>query len=66
MAMNLGIEEGSYRVLPVKITPFEDSALPLRLRMLSMTDLTRESRAECEFERLVNALKGPLPRRGSV
>ena len=63
MAQSMGIEEGSYRLLPVKIGPFNQAQLPVRLRMLATLDLTDPRRADREFGRLAEALRGPLPRR---
>ena len=62
-AQSVGIEEGSYRLLPVKIGPVDEARLPLRLRMLATLDLTDPRRADREFDRLAEALRGPLPRR---
>jgi Caspase domain/TIR domain len=62
-AQSLGIEEGSYRLLPVKIGPVDATRLPLRLRMLTALDLTDPRRADREFTRLAQALRSPLPRR---
>jgi len=62
-AQSLGIEEGSYRLLPVKIGPIDQARLPVRLRMLATIDLTDPRRADREFGRLAEALRGPLPRR---
>lgn len=62
-AQSLGIEEGSYRLLPVKIGPIDQERLPVRLRMLATLDLTDPRRADREFGRLAEALRGPLPRR---
>jgi Caspase domain/TIR domain len=62
-AQSIGIEEGSYRLLPVKIGPIDEARLPGRLRMLATLDLTHPQRADREFDRLVEALRGPLPRR---
>ena len=39
-AQSIGIEEGSYRLLPVKIGPIDEARLPLRLGMLATLDLT--------------------------
>ena len=64
LAQTLGLQEGHYRLLPVKIGPLDASRLPTRLGMLTTLDLTHPRRAEREFERLVRALRGPLPRRG--
>lgn len=63
LAQTMGIEEGTYRLLPVKIAPIENVKLPTRLSLLTMLDLTHTYRAEREFERLVRALQGPLPHR---
>jgi hypothetical protein len=63
LAQTLGIEEGSYRLLPVKIAPTEETRIPLRLRRLVMRDLTHPARGEREFKNLLRDLKGPLPHR---
>lgn len=63
MAQTKGIQEGSYRLLPVKIAPLDEGKLPLRINMLITLDLSHPRRAEREFDRLVQALKGPLPTR---
>ncbi len=62
-AQSLGIEEGSYRLLPVKIGPIDRAALPMRLSMLATIDLTDPRRADRELGRLAEALRDPLPRR---
>ena len=62
-AQSVGIEEGSYRLLPVKIGPVDQAELPVRLRMLATIDLTDPRRVDREFGRLAEALRGPLPRR---
>jgi hypothetical protein len=62
-AQSIGIEEGSYRLLPVKIGAIDEVRLPSRLRMLTTLDLTHPSRADQEFNRLAAALRGPLPHR---
>ena len=62
-AQSIGIEEGSYRLLPVKIEPIDEERLPSRLRMLATLDLAHPRRADREFDRLAEALRGPLPRR---
>jgi hypothetical protein len=71
LGQTMGIQEGSYRLLPVKCAPFDESRLPTRLGMLTTLDLsaslkaglTHPRRAEREFDRLIQALQGPLPRR---
>jgi hypothetical protein len=60
LAMHMGIEEGRYRLLPVKI---EEVRPPLRLRMLSTLDIATSDRREHELDRLVKALQGPIPGR---
>lgn len=63
VAQSVGIEEGSYRLLPVKLGSFDRARLPVRLAMLATLDLTHPGRAEREFDRLAEVLRGPLPRR---
>jgi hypothetical protein len=63
LAQTMGIQEGAYRLLPIRIAPIEDSKLPVRLSMLTALDLIHPRRTEHEFDRLVQALQGPLPRR---
>ncbi|MGA8046482.1 MAG: caspase family protein, partial [Dermatophilaceae bacterium] len=62
LAQSMGVQEGSYRLLPLKIEPIDDDALPIRLGMLSKLDFTRPARAKREWDRLTTALAGPLPR----
>ena len=63
LAQTMGVQEGTYRLLPVKMAPFDEGQLPLRLSMLTTLDLAHPRRAEREFDRLLRALRGPLPRR---
>jgi hypothetical protein len=63
LAQTLGIQEGRYRLLPVRIGPVAEERLPVRLGMLSTVDLADSRRAERNFDRLVEALQGPLPTR---
>ena len=63
LGQTMGIQEGAYRLLPVKIAPLDEGRLPVRLSQLVTLDLTHPRRAEREFERLVRALQGPLPKR---
>jgi len=63
VAQTMGIQEGTYRLLPVKIAPVDAGQLPTRLSMLTTLNLIHPRRAEREFDRLVRALQGPLPRR---
>ena len=59
----MSILEGTYRLLPVKIAPIDETRLPVQLSMLTTLNLIHPRRAEREFDRLVQALQGPLPRR---
>ena len=63
VAQSLGVEEGAYRLLPVRIEPIDENRLPLRLSMLTTLNLADSPRADREFARLAAALRGPLPRR---
>jgi hypothetical protein len=62
LGQTMGVQEGTYRLLPVKIGPMEEGRIPLRLSQLTTLDLAHPHRAEREFGRLVKALQGPLPR----
>jgi hypothetical protein len=57
----LGIQGGEYRLLPVLIAKVDEARLPGWLGILTMLDFAHPRRAEMEFDRLVRALKGPLP-----
>lgn len=59
----MGIQEGAYRLLPVKFGALNESKQPVRLSMLTVLNPAHPARAEREFGRLVQALQGPLPRR---
>jgi hypothetical protein len=63
LAQTMGIQEGAYRLLPVRFESIDMSRLPVRLSMLTTLDLAHPHRAEREWERLTQALKGPLPMR---
>jgi hypothetical protein len=63
MAQTMGIWDGRYRLLPVKIENIAEDKIRAGIRMLQMLDLTHPSRAERAFDRLVLALKSPLPQR---
>jgi hypothetical protein len=60
----MGIQEGRYRLLPIKATDFDDSLLPTRLSMLETLDLSDPYYAEDDLQRLIKALQGPLPKMG--
>jgi hypothetical protein len=61
LAMSIGIDEGTYRVIPVIIATLNDALLPEWLKSLVTLNLAHPSRAERQFNRLLEALKGPLP-----
>jgi hypothetical protein len=61
LAQHLGVEEGTWRLLPVKVAPIEDDELPPRIAMLAPLDLTDPRRGSRNLERLIAALRGPLP-----
>jgi hypothetical protein len=62
LGQTMGIQEGTYRLLPVKAQPLT-SNVPIRLSMLATLDLVHPRRAEREFDRLIKALQDPLPTR---
>lgn len=64
LAQTMGIQEGSYRLLPVVRAPVPPADLPARLSMLATVDLSVPARFERQMARLVGALAGPLPARG--
>ncbi|MBX3015283.1 MAG: TIR domain-containing protein [Caldilineaceae bacterium] len=63
LAQTLSIQEGTYRLLPLKIAPLDNSLLPTRLSMLTTLDLTHSYRGQAMLERLIQALQQPLPTR---
>jgi hypothetical protein len=64
LGQTMGIQEGTYRLLPVKSMTLDSSRLPTRLSMLTTLDLSHPRRAERELQRLVQSLKSPLPKMG--
>lgn len=62
LGQTMGIQEGTYRVLPVQFGSIGDTMLPTRLSMLSTLNLSHSSRVDERFKRLIKALQGPLPR----
>jgi hypothetical protein len=64
LGQTMGIQEGTYRLLPVKSMTLDSNLLPTRLSMLTTLDLSHPRRAEREFQRLVQSLKSPLPKMG--
>jgi hypothetical protein len=64
LGQTMGIQEGTYRLLPIEAMPFDRSRLPTRLSMLTTLDLSDPSRVDRGFNRLVRSLKQPLPQMG--
>jgi hypothetical protein len=62
LGQTMGIQEGTYRLLPIQFETIDNSKLPTRLSMLSTLNLSHPRRAEQGFNRLVDTLRGPLPR----
>jgi uncharacterized caspase-like protein len=61
LAQTLGVEEGAYRLLPMKIAALDDAEIPLRLRMLATLDVTHPRRGPGAIDRLIAALREPVP-----
>jgi hypothetical protein len=62
LAQTLGIQEGSYRVLPIIVASLENTPIPTRLSMLTTLDFTTPALKDFEFNRLMTSLASPLPR----
>ncbi len=62
LGQTMRIQEGTYRLLPIKREPIPEGKLPVRLGMLATLDLAHPRRSEREVDRLTRALQGPLPR----
>ena len=62
IAQEMGIDEGSYRLIPVynEDDEIDKSLLPTRISMLTGVDLKHSYKAERELKRLLAALKAPL------
>jgi hypothetical protein len=63
LGTTIGIQEGTYRLLPVRFGHMDEDQVPGWLSILVTLNLAHPHRAEREFDRLVRALRGPLPRR---
>jgi hypothetical protein len=55
------IEEGQYSLLPVYVEDVPRRSVPLRLRALGGVNLSDPAQADEELERLVRALRNPVP-----
>lgn len=63
IGQTMGIQEGSYRVLPVKYSHLADHHLPMMLSRLEISDLSNPRHFERRFQHLIRSLQEPLPRR---
>ena len=64
LAQTMGIDEGTYRLIPLTFAALDRRRIPARLAMLTTLDLSRPDRAAREFDRLIRALRGPIPHTG--
>lgn len=62
MMQDRGIRRGEYLLLPIRIEPIDEEQLPERLAILGFLDFTNTLELDYEFERLINALRKPIPR----
>lgn len=62
IAQTIGIQEGTYRVLPVQIAPIDEKKLPVDISRMVIVNLTHSRHRKRRLNRLVQALKKPLPR----
>jgi hypothetical protein len=65
LAQSMGLREGSYRLLPVKFAALDEGRLPERIAALVTLNLAHPRQAERQYERLIESLKGELPRMGT-
>ncbi len=63
VGQTIGIQQGAYRILPIKITPLDERQIPIGLSRMVMIDLSNPRHLERRFDRLVRALQESLPRR---
>jgi hypothetical protein len=63
IGQTMSIQEGTYRLLPVRFFEIDDRMLPTRLSALTTLNLAHPQRSEREYARLIRALQGPLPQR---
>ncbi len=60
LGQTMSIEEGQYRLIPLIFAPFDERQLPRRLKILVTLNLAHARRSEREWQRLIQALCGPL------
>jgi hypothetical protein len=64
LGQTLGIEEGKYRLITLKISEFENGQLPSRLRTLTPLNLlVHPRRVKSGLTRLIETLRSPLQKR---
>lgn len=66
LGQTIGIQEGTYRLLPVKSMALGGNRLPTRLSMLTTLGLSHPRRAERVLQRLVRSLKTPFSQDGII
>jgi Caspase domain/TIR domain len=66
LGQSLGLAEGTYRLLPVLFQPVPPDQMPTRLGMLEAVNIADERRGERNWSRLIEAVRGPLPRMETV
>ena len=60
LAQSLDLQEGTFRLLLVRVAPLDERQLPARLAMLSAADFTRPDQVERMFRKVVQVLQGPM------
>ena len=63
VGQTIGIQEGAYRVLLVKIAPLDEQQIPVGLSRMVIMDFSNPRHVERRFERLIRTLQESLPRR---
>ena len=66
LGQSLGLAKGTYPLLPVLFQPVPPDHMPLRLGILKAVNIADERRADRNWARLIEALRGPLPQMESV
>jgi hypothetical protein len=66
LGQTLGLWQGTYRLLPIKIAPLNPDQISPNLRLLDMLDLTQPRQAKGWFDKLLTELQRPVPLRGQT
>jgi hypothetical protein len=64
VTQTIGIDAGHYRIIPIKIESIDQNRLPLSIRALTGLDFASGDPFQPTFDRLMKALRGPIPRIG--